>query len=485
MKDVIELLYNSVLAHPDQSCVIEGEAEISYRAFWERARIAAKRIAEMDPTPKVVLDLPQGIDACCLIVATLMANGCWCPLNVTSPPARKQTIIDSFCPHIIISRDWKGEGGLTPEQLFDPREYPEVDLTEHWPGDSDPLAYVIFTSGSTGTPKGVQVNRKSLNAFLDWAVPAYHPQVGDRWGQFSYLSFDISIIDLFVPWATGATVVTLGAMAHRLRPSGAVEKFRLTYWQSVPGVIDFMIKNEEVREMDLSSLKTMSFGGEPLKQYQVEFLFSKSPSLRIFNTYGTTEGTLIQTRAVFDRNTYSKFMDKRGNLSIGKPIPGWNIHLEPVEDDLKEIVLYGNYLGRGYLQGDASAFTTLKWEDTEYPAFHTGDLVYEKAGLLFFGNRADHQVKVWGHRVELEEIDFWIRKCTGLSTLTLEQDNQLYAFLETSEPIDPEGIKAYLRNKLEPIKIPAFYFPLPAFPRSENLKVDRKALRTLIRDFFP
>jgi aspartate racemase len=71
----------------------------------------------------------------------------------------------------------------------------------------DNLAYVIYTSGSSGVPKGVQIAHRSLVNHNLAILEAYHLRPEDRVLQFTPLSFDISIEEIFPTWLSGGTLV--------------------------------------------------------------------------------------------------------------------------------------------------------------------------------------------------------------------------------------------------------------------------------------
>src|SRR5207302_8308700 len=72
---------------------------------------------------------------------------------------------------------------------------------------ADGLAYVIFTSGSTGVPKGVMIENHSLRHFAKTAAELFELTAHDRVLQFTSLSWDASIEEIYPCLVTGATLV--------------------------------------------------------------------------------------------------------------------------------------------------------------------------------------------------------------------------------------------------------------------------------------
>ncbi len=308
---------------------------------------------------------------------------------------------------------------------------------------------MIYTSGSTGLSKGVKICRKALNKFLEWSIPTYAANENDIWGQFSYLSFDLSIVDIFTCLCSGATLYAMNDLAaKKFRPSSEIEKVKITIWHSIPSAIEFMIKNEKSKIYDFSSLRLMSFCGETLQKHQVEFLFDKNNDLIVFNTYGPTEGTLFCTWQELKSSNYFEYC--LNSMSIGKPIPGWNLQLNPIEGlDGKEIILYGEFIGKGYLGFvNDSKFKIIDINGIQTESFETGDIVIEENKNLFFSCRKDRQVKLKGFRVELDEIDLRIREFLNLPCVTVVKKEAFYTFIETHENIDEYALREFLKIKI-------------------------------------
>ncbi|MBK9515404.1 MAG: AMP-binding protein [Flavobacteriales bacterium] len=188
----------------------------------------------------------------------------------------------------------------------------------------------------------------------------------------------------------------------------------------------------------------MSYCGEPLKRHHLDFIFSKNPAVKVLNTYGPTEGTLFctwQELSVYDYTPY-----RGATASIGKAIPGWTLSLEPKSDsELLDIVIYGEYIGKGYLSSvDASGFMVKVIAGVEQGTFVTGDLAELTAGNLYFQGRKDRQVKRNGYRVELGEVDFWITDFLKVASATVLIKAGLVAFIETSETISEVELRNWL-----------------------------------------
>lgn len=481
MKDFIELIKENAKNYPDRIAVIDKERKISYADFLLIVNSISNQI---NPKDKVVIDLEQSIEAYALIIAILNVGGTYCPLSPDAPLERKKQIINEFSPDLIVASskenvmEFNSIKTITITNLLANTKNTNVSV----PYDGEDIIYVIYTSGSTGVSKGVKICRKALNKFLEWSIPTYGAKENDIWGQFSFLSFDLSIVDIFTCLCSGATLYSMNNLsAKKFRPAGEIEKQKITVWHSIPSAVEFMIKNWQSKSYDFSSLRLMSFCGEPLKKHHVEFLLQKNNSVSIFNTYGPTEGTLFCTWQVLNSSNYSNF--SHYSMCIGKAIPGWNIQLNSIEEfDEKEITIYGDYIGKGYLGDIAdSKFKKISVGGQLVESFETGDLINEVNGNLYFSCRKDRQVKLKGYRVELDEIDLRINEFLNITSTTVVNNDILYSFIETSNSINEGELRDYLKTVLEEYKIPHRFYSIPEIPRNNNQKIDIKALKDKIK----
>ena len=478
--------------YKDEPCLQEGDRILTYGQFQERVQETARWMYHRNDKDTVVINMPQGIEAYTVILGAMMAGKNYVPLPQHLPKTRREAILDALPPWYMV---------MDAPQEFEALFLPEISsLPGHLP------AYTLFTSGSTGVPKGVTLRRKTIDQFMRWAIPTYNVGPGDRWGQFCRLNFDLSIIDLFTALGSGACLVVTQDMLSQMKPARTIGKFGLTVWHSVPSLVDLMIRENQNRSVDLSSLKVASFAGETLKKHQLAFLFEKNPDLRVINSYGTTEGGLNATWIEVNAENYVEYLEE-GGLALGKEIPGWGVLLDgiregtegptlstgpfepdPVNSNVGEIVIYGDLIAPGYLKTESEAFSKLDFTGTPIPTFSTGDLGLVRDGVLYFRGRLDNQVKLRGNRIELNEIEYWVTESCGYPSAVILFEDALFAFVEVgmngqgevggeAEIVwDEEEIRNKLAAQLEKIKLPKAIFPLRAFPRNSNMKVDRKQL---------
>lgn len=480
--DVLVRFQSQAQTAPDRIAVIYGSEHTTYEELYNLVQRFASAIYQKGGThARVLIWLPQGVEAYAAMLGTLMAGGYYAPIAMGLPQARIEKIAQQLEPTLLITHDNSLKAvnqipSLRNVPYISPRELPQTVLLPT--GEPHRLVYIIFTSGSTGEPKGVVIKRNALSKFIEWAIEAYSPRPGDRWAQFSSLGFDLSALDIYAALGGGATLVPVNTRLDRLMPAKFIQKYQITIWQSVPSLIDLMNRSNQITHSNLISLRLMSFCGEPLYPQHLDMLFKSNSQMQIYNTYGPTEGTVFCMWQPLRAENYKEYCDY--TVSIGHPIPGWNITLFGGSDETKgEIVIYGDYIGEGYWRNPSitgRAFRQLVISGKTYNAYFSGDWAEYKNNMLFFKYRIDRQVKVHGYRVELDEIDYYLREYGFPSARTIIWKGHLYSFLEVSKPINENDVRTYLSKFLPSYSIPHAFIVKRSLPRNQNQKIDVKAL---------
>mgnify|MGYP003630827584 CR=1 FL=1 len=211
-----------------------------------------------------------------------------------------------------------------------------------------------------------------------------------------------------------------------------------------------------------------------------------APNSIVDNIYGPTEATIAclrQTWTVEGRQTES-----RAIVAIGEPYPGMEAEIvgpdgQPVENgDAGEIALAGAQLADGYFQ--QPELTAARFPARNGKRWYlTGDRGYrDEDGVFHHLGRLDNQIKLHGHRVELEEIDTRLRKAAGTDMAVAVAwpvsdgvAEGLVGFYSASQH-DSQQIRDYLRSVLPPHMIPARIEAIETMPLNANGKIDRNAL---------
>lgn len=362
---------------------------------------------------------------------------------------------------------------------------------------SDQLAYIMYTSGSTGTPKGVQIEHGSLTTYCLADVEVYQLEPSDRTLQFSTLTFDIAIEEIFPPLLVGGSVVVRprDRADAQNELSAIIERHGVTaihlataYWHEW---VDLMVTSNTTVP---KSLRLMVVTGEKVSaQHYARWQERCEHKVLWCNAYGPTEATVTAT-------VFVPPCDWQGaNLPIGKPLPGYeawilDAHQSPIgipvndggESETGELYIGGPALARGYLnlpEQTAESFVELELNDHPTRLYKTGDLArWSSSGDIEFGGRIDHQIKLGSYRIEPAEIEAAINQHANVLEALVSYDEidgkkYLVAYVARgSNRLTPVELVDHLRNLLPPYMVPSRYLFLASFPKTVNGKIDRKQL---------
>jgi len=476
-------------AGPERVAVECGEETLTYQELDARAnQIAAwLRAGGVRSGDCVAFLLPRSADVYAALLGVLKAGAAYVPLDPDYPGDRIGYILGDCSARALITvrglvaraAGFAGATLVIDETRAALAALPAGPLPVEQAAGPGDLCYVIYTSGTTGRPKGVQIEHGSACQLVRSEAALFGPRPEDRIYQGFSIAFDASVEEVWLAFNSGAALIAATAEVVRSGPALApwLARQRVTILSCVPTLLAMM-------EGEIPSLRLLILGGEACPPDLVRRWWR--PGLRVVNTYGPTEATVVATAAECDPSR---------PVTIGKPLAGYTTAV--VDEGLNavapgtagELCIGGTGLARGYVgrpELTREKFVMLAISGAP-PAryYRTGDLVrLNGEGDLEFLGRIDTQVKIRGFRVELSEIEAVLLEVPGIraAVVTLREDvvgiASLAAFVVPApgRALDSEVVRAALRERLPAYMVPGTIDPLEELPLLPSGKVDRKAL---------
>lgn len=399
------------------------------------------------------------------------------PLDPGWPNERINTIISANNLEVVITTQ-EYQGKINDSQAITVDNDHNVEVITRFPENE--ISYILYTSGSTGEPKGVKVKRKSLMNFIDGVSERIDFSYGKRIACLTAATFDIFFLESVMALEKDMTVV-LANENEQYNPKLMAKLIRennVDMIQMTPSRMQLLL-NYDKELSCLSNVKEIMIGGEAFP-LTLLYTLQKKTAARIYNMYGPTETTIW--------STISDLTNKE-RIDIGYPIKNTEIYI--VDGELSilpdgqegEICIAGEGLAKGYVGSNdltKEKFVYLP-QKPGVKVYRTGDMGrYLSDGDLEYLGRTDNQIKIRGHRIELEEIEAYLNRFTGVNQSvviaieTTETDKVLEAFYVCDNYIDTKDIISYLSLKLPDYMIPAKFKRVESFIQTANGKIDRK-----------
>jgi pristinamycin I synthase-3/4 len=469
--------------HRDRDAVVCGEDRISYQELNERAnRLAHRLIARGIGAEQIVaLHLPQSIDLVVALLAVLKSGAAYLPVDPDYPPERVRLLFDRAAPTLVLA---KGDVGPTTAPVLDPAEH-LPNLPAHDPTDADRVvpwmpdhpAYLIHTSGSTGTPRGVLVTHRGLPGLALSLADAYQVAPDSRVLEFASPGFDVATGDLLFTLSSGAAVV----LPDSDRVTAAANLAELMARHGVTHTTLTPTVAAAIQPGGLPDGFVLALGSETVPGSLVN---RWALTCRVLNVYGPTECTVA--------STITGALTDGGTPPLGRPLANTKAYvldpaLRPVLPGMVgELYLSGPGLARGY-RGEPAA-TAGRFVADPYGArgarmYRTGDLVRRRRdGNLEFIGRADGQVKIRGHRVELGEVEQNLLghpsvRAAAAAAFTTPTGVRLAGYVVT-EPggVNLPELRGWLAERVPDHLVPTALVPVDSLPFTAHGKVDRTKL---------
>ncbi|MFD6247050.1 amino acid adenylation domain-containing protein [Streptomyces roseolus] len=517
----IDLIHRAVARQarltPAALAVVDGDVRLDYGALDAAADTWAGQLARsgVGPGSLVPVLLPRSARLYVALLAVLKCGAAYAALDPRWPAERIDEVLRQLVPPVLVTDTENPPNGRVP--VWRPPALDEpLRVADAGPGGGgvaggaglggggggfvaydgpvDSPAAVFFTSGTSGTPKGVLSPHAATTRLFEPDGPlGFGP--GTVMTQAAPAPWDAFSMELWGMLTTGGTCVT--AAEDYLLPD------TLTRLVATRGVNTAWLTASlfnlftEIDPDCFEGLERLYIGGERLSPAHVSRFLARHPGIRLLNGYGPVESCVFATVHPITPDDCGR----EHGIPIGREVPGTAIHVRDEEGrpcgpgEVGELHVAGAGLALGYL-GDpeltARRFPAEPVDGSPLRVYRTGDRGYRDGeGVLHFTGRADRQVKIRGHRVEPEEIEFHAAGLPGVTACAavpvpgeLGNHDRLALFYtadgDAAEPAEP--LRRSLGRRLPPHAVPDVVRRVDRLPVTPNGKIDRPRLLAALDD---
>ncbi|CAO1596231.1 hypothetical protein XANCAGTX0491_000083 [Xanthoria calcicola] len=511
------LFQDQARSQPRAPAVDAWDGQLTYSELDQLSERLACHLIDLGLKPEVVVPLyfEKSMWTPVAMLGVLKAGGAFSLLEPSFPEQRLQTIVKELDATLMLSSQSNMPLSL---RLLDTVVQVDLDSINSFPDNSDrqrnpqlssTAMFVVFTSGSTGKPKGAVLTHTNYSSALTYQLQRLGFTKASRVFDFASYAFDVSVHNAFAALTSGACLCIPSDQDRYNDVSKSMAEMRATIAQLTPSVTRL------IDPAKVPLLETMVFGGEPLPIDEITRWWGK---VNIVNEYGPAECTI---------NTLnSNPISPQAATSIGSPVgvACWVVDSEnhdflvPI-GCVGELLIEGPLVGRGYINSTAQTAAAFienpVWLLDGAPGrvgrngrlYKTGDLVrYLEDGRLSFLGRKDVQIKICGQRVDLGEVEHWVKSCVPqaqqvvaevISPRANEPSPTLAAFIQSQEvaraaaqdadPVQissvPAEVQAKLAQYLPSYFVPTVFFWAAKLPLTPTGKLNRRELREIGASF--
>lgn len=437
----IEEFSLNVEKYSNKTAIYFGKDKYNYGEINRLSNNIANKLSEfMLPKETIIPLLLERTPGIIITILGILKAGCsFLPISPATPCSRITYILEEtkaqllFCDIQIRFNLSTGVKTINPEEFY---SYHDKDMALSY--KEHELAYVMYTSGSTGTPKGVLIEHLSMMNLFSSLSETLDLSHKDLFLALTDYTFDISLIELLMPLALGASIVLTehGVVADGKKIKHYLKNFDISLIQATPLTWEILLKNGWRND----GVTRILVGGEKFKtSLALKLDYEKE---NVWNVYGPTETSM------WSMIYHLKSPITTESVPLGKPVAKTRIKLVYENDiDHAELYIGGSGVARGYLNDEKHTNAKFIYDEEENERFYkTGDLVSKTNNdSLCYVERKDNQLKFGGIRIEAGEIEATIEQEVFVkkAVVKVHEHDDYYKTLAAYVEIDEESLFAH------------------------------------------
>ncbi|PGV54250.1 non-ribosomal peptide synthetase [Bacillus cereus] len=470
-----QLFTDQVKRTPDEVAVVFEQEWLTYSELHKRSNQVAHYLQKqgIGLGDKVGILAQRRVNTIANMIGILKAGAAYVPIDPDHPLDRQTYILENSSCKLLLEPSLYEENHLS---LYTTVDIPAIA------GPED-LAYIIYTSGSTGKPKGVIITHQAVANTIQDINQKYQVNEDDRIIGISSMCFDLSVYDIFGTLSTGAMLVMIRDPRDMQELIRTVERRGITIWNTVPAIMDLAL--EQVgSHFEHSSLRLVLHSGDWIPLSLPEKIKRHFPIAEVVSLGGATEASIWSIYY-----PVKQVESQWNSIPYGMPLANQTYYVLNYEKKMCPVGVIGDlYIGgvglaKGYLNDEQKTNEAFVSHPDFGLIYKTGDCgKMHPEGYIEFLGRQDHQVKIQGYRVELEEIAHCLLTYKQVEhAVVIDQTDEngikfLVAYVVTEQNISTTELRKHLRDYLPDYMIPSYFVYLEQLPLTPNGKLDRKAL---------
>ena len=498
-RSIASHIEDRVQTHPDRIALQTPSGNLTYQEVNNAANRVAHELHDRigHIGERVIIWLQDPLAETASVLAIWKAGSAFVPLDTKAPLEFNLAIINVVQPHVIIVD--REHLALLPDTW---RHHPANticwdDLDPALPSENldlaippETIARIVFTSGSTGKPKGVEHDQRGMLYRAATSIAGADFQAGECQLNLSPLAHVTGSTVLLNTFLIGGTLSCYPLRQWGIeRMANWIEQNHVTRFATVSTVFRRFMRSPGLSPDSLLSIRTVYLGAESTRWTDVA-LFRQffGPQAKLICNIGSTE---TGPTARYEVSPEDPIME--GAVPLGIPYPDIELQLLDADGapvaagDVGEITIRSRGIACGYFAEPARTAKSflVDPQDPTVRTFKTGDMGrFDSAQRLFYAGRRDRQIKINGHRIELDYIASVLRQHPAIEEADVRtwldplQRPQIAAYFTTSdsEPLQTEALHLWLLDQVPLYMVPTHLQKLDTLPLHSSGKVDRQAL---------
>lgn len=347
------------------------------------------------------------------------------------------------------------------------------------------LATLIYTSGSTGEPKGVMSTHHNMISAARSIIQYIGNNENDIILDVLPLSFDYGLYQVIMAFMFGGTVVLEKSFLYIHSILERIAQEKVTGFPIVPTIVAMLLKLQNLRQYDFSTLRYMTNTGAALPVDHIQRLRNMFPEVTMISMFGLTECKRVSYLPPEELD--------RIPSSVGKAMPNCEVFV--VDEDGNEVppgrtgelVIRGSNVMQGYWADPETTART--YRDGQYPSgriLYSGDYFRkDEQGFLYFLGRKDDMIKSKGERISAKEVENNISGMEGVTEVAvLGVPDEIFgqaikAYIVPAQQVEltEKHVLKYCSENMESFMVPKYIEFMESLPKTPNGKIDKKLLK--------